>query len=686
MQIDLNRTDFLYHSFVRLFKVYILMILVLTSFRLIFVGYYADPAVYQSFSSDLFYAFFMGWRYDTIVTSYLIAAPFLLLILGSLIKSKSFFNFLSWISGFYFYFIVIGVLFISICDLGFYSFYQDHLNILFFGLFEDDTEAVLTSIWKNYPVEYAIAGFIIFLFFLYFLISRTFKFLDRSQRSVLNGGFFKFTFLVLIGFILLIGGARGGYSMMVLAPKYADFSKNLFVNQVALNGLITFEKAIKLRKTRTSLDFNMAKAYGYGDDINKAFSDYLEIDAAPTSKEFLINLLERKTPLNTVASEIKPHVIVLVMESFGAHWMQYNSEDFNFLGPLKQHFRDDIYFKNFISSGNGTIGSLMVLATNIPYRNGARFISESRYMQMPLECAAHIPYKDSGYETSFVYGGKLGWRDIGKYFNYQKYHHVEGENHITEGLELKGRQGTEWGLYDEHFFNYILNKLQTAKRPQFVMGLSTSNHPPFEVPESFKAPELKLPKKLEKKISREKSLFIQRFNAFQYANYKLASFIKKIKDSNLGKNTIIAVTGDHNFWGFMNYEKQEAFTKHTVPFYLYIPKSLKPFSVDLNKFGSHEDIMPTLYNLSLSQKSYTAFGEDMFGITNSVAINANIWADKTGIVWKKNHYQWNNLPLIAPVKLEKKLLLLDRQAKSSVVVSDFYLRQKYKENQIRQQK
>ena len=229
MQIELNRTDYLFYTYTRLLKVYILIIGILTSFRVGFVAYYTDNSVYQEFFSDLVHAFFMGWRYDTIVASYFILVPFLLLTFVSILKSKSLFNFVSWISGFFFYFVTILVVFISICDVGFFSFYQDHLNILFFGFFEDDTEALLISIWKNYPIEYAIIGFVVFLIFLYFYIKRSFRFLVREQRSILHGGFLKFSFIFLIGLVLLFGGARGGYGIMVLSPKYADFSKNLFV-------------------------------------------------------------------------------------------------------------------------------------------------------------------------------------------------------------------------------------------------------------------------------------------------------------------------------------------------------------------------------------------------------------------------------------------------------------------------
>jgi phosphoglycerol transferase MdoB-like AlkP superfamily enzyme len=674
MKLELTRNDYLIKGTFKIVKLYLVIICILTIFRSVFVLYFSDINFISSNLLEVIYAFFMGWRYDTIVASYLIAPLLIVVILTSIIKWKSLTNISYFLFGIYFFLFINLITFLEICDLGFYSYFQDHLNILFFGFFEDDTVAVIKSIWKNYPLEYALVGYAFYLVFLFWLMKKIFKFVHRDTKSIMHKGAFKFSFISIILLVALFGGARGGYGVLVLSPKYADFSKSLFINQTALNGIITFEKAYKLRRTRTSMNFNMAQAMGYGDDIHKAFSDYLGFDTSPTKREELINLLERKTPPNSAVEELKPNVVVILMESFGAHWSRYNSDTFNFLGDLDRHFKEDYYFNNFISSDNGTIGSLMVLGTNIPHRAGARFISESRYMQLPLRSAAHIPFEESGYESNFLYGGKLGWRDIGKYFTYQGVKFVEGEGHIKESLSLKGRQGTEWGLYDEHFFNHIYKKLTSTNRPQFLLGLSTSNHPPFEYPSSFSAPALILPEELKKRISREENLFMERFKAFQYSNFKLAEFINKIKNSKLKDNTIIMITGDHNFWGFMNYEKNESFLKYTVPLYVYVPESLKPSFVKLDKFGSHEDIMTTAYNLALSDKKYLSFGQDLFSNTPSISMNGSIIASNNGALYNNKFYTWLNDGLLNSTESTDKDSNLIKQNKSSLSIADYFLR------------
>lgn len=679
MHKNKNRLDISIIGIGRIFRLYGFFILLMMLFRTFFVLYFDDKNVFISKTFDVFTAYYYGWLYDSMVLSYFIVPIFLLFLFVVLFNSTTLLNILQIFMRILFVIIGVFIPVILISDYGFYSYFQDHINILFFGVLEDDTTALVETIQKNYPLEILMFGFLVYVIALYFL-ARKFFIKIIKQKSRYRSSAVKVLLSLLGVFVLLMGGVRGGYGKFVLAPKYADFSDDAFINQIALNGVIALDKAIKIRLERNSIGFNMAKSMGYGDDIHQAFSDYLGIDTSPTPKENLLRLISRTTPLNESLNKSKPNVVVILMESFGASWNKYNSETFNFLAGLDQHLREDYYFENIISSDNGTIGSLLALATNIPNRPGARYLSESKYLQVPLDSSSHIPYKNKGYETNFIYGGKLGWRDIGKYFKYQKYHKLIGENLIRTELELNGSQGTEWGLYDEHFFNYIYKQLSESTKPQFFLGLSTSNHPPFETPKEYKPLALEVPLELNERISREKNLFIQRFKAFQYANAKLSEFIQKIKDSPLGKNTIIAVTGDHNFWGFMNYTRQETFLKYTVPFYLYVPKEIYAEEADLSKIGSHKDIMTTIYNISLSNTDYISFGEDLFQSEETFAINGSIYANESGVIYKDKDYTWDTIPLIKTQKSEVQNLILRKRYRSTLTIADFFLQEQLKKS------
>ena len=87
----------------------------------------------------------------------------------------------------------------------------------------------------------------------------------------------------------------------------------------------------------------------------------------------------------------------------------------------------------------------------------------------------------------------------------------------------------------------------------------------------------------------------------RYANDQLGGFITRVKASPAGLRTIIAATGDHNILGVDYQDPDDAALARAVPFYVYAPPAYRANAVyDRERIGSHKDIMPTLYQLSLA--------------------------------------------------------------------------------------
>ena len=63
--------------------------------------------------------------------------------------------------------------------------------------------------------------------------------------------------------------------------------------------------------------------------------------------------------------------------------------------------------------------------------------------------------------------------------------------------------------------------------------------------------------------------------------------------------------------GIMHYDNFEEASKK-IPFYLYLPEHIRPEAVTTDTPGSHKDLFPTLYALTLSNTSYTAVGSNLF--------------------------------------------------------------------------
>jgi phosphoglycerol transferase MdoB-like AlkP superfamily enzyme len=438
-------------------------------------------------------------------------------------------------------------------------------------------------------------------------------------------------------------------------------------------------RTLKIRKTFGKGDYDYLKEFNY----HHWQTAFLDVRGTPPAFEDIKSSLMAKTPSNPLLEKSPPHVVLLVMESFGSYWNDKDGPDFNLLGELKNHFNQGILFKNFLPAENGTIGSIVSVATSQVIRPGSRFLNESEFMNTRLASAGHLAFKAGGYETHFVYGGKIGWRDLGKYLTIQGYDKLWGADEIKESMpdlqKISARElGNEWGVFDEYLYSFIEERLKNATKPQFILILTTSNHPPFEYPPSYKTLPLNLTLEQIDKLTLREDLAIKRFLGFQYANQKAGEFLTRVKASQVNSKTIVALTGDHSFWVAKGVGSEQEFRRYSVPFFLSVPEAYRPKAIDLEKFGSHEDIFPTLYHLALSNRSYVKLGENLFGEDNTIAINSSgIVASKDGAFHNGHFWKWKDRTqqILEPAEETPELLKLKKYREGLIGITDQYLKQ-----------
>ena len=654
---------------------FLIFVALMTIARLSFAFYFGDATILKVHSEEVRKALFLGLRYDLMPLAFVNALPFIIINFAFFIPGKFTIKTVR--------FLVVSLLFIGylligwlyVFDYGFYSYFQDHLNILVFGFFEDDTQALIITIWKNYNVP--LWGIVLFL--LHFALFKLIKFLFSPFDFDLKARPFNFRIPLgfLTGLTLIAFMARGNFTRLPLSIEDSHISNNEFINEIALNGALSLNRAVKIRKTFGKDQFDYLKKYGFL-DWKEA---YHQFTGFPAPGDDVIAALTVKTRNNPFLKENPPHVVLVVMESFGSYWNSSDSENFQILGELKNHLPDGLLFKNFLPAENGTIGSIVSIATSEVIRPGARFLSESEYMSTKVGSAGQIPFQQSGYDTHFVYGGKLGWRDLGKYLSTQGYDHLWGADEIKEAMpELNNFSardlGNEWGIFDEYLYSFIDEQLRTATKPQFFLVLTTSNHPPFEYPSSYMPKKMDFTNDLLDKLTVDEDLAKKRFLGVQYANQKMGEFLTKIKTSKLNDNTVVAFTGDHSYWIAKNVGHDQEFKRYAVPFFIRLPEKYKPSNVDLTKFGSHEDIFPTLYNLTLSDQTYIKLGEDIIS-ENSDAINSSgIIANKDGAFHHDKYWKWGNLEeqILIESPETPELLVLKNKARGLIGLTDSYLK------------
>ncbi len=654
---------------------FLVFALLMTLARISFGLYFGDAPSLLTDPVSLRRALWLGFRYDLMPLAYVNALPFILLNIGFLLPGKRTIRVLRPM--------VVGILFsgylligwLYIFDYGFYSYFQEHLNVLFFGFFEDDTLALLITIYKNYnvPLWFGVLGLIHYGLwrFIRFLFS-PFEFDLRAKPLKMA---MPVTFLA--GLSLLALMARGNFSRLPLSLEDAHISDNEFINELALNGALTLNRAIKIRKTYGQGRYDYLKNYGFGDWTEAFEAVRGERPSGTNVKEALVV----KTRTNPFLKENPPHVVLVVMESFGSYWDDADASSFDLFGDLREHFKQGVLFKNFLPAENGTIGSIVSVAVGQVIRPGARYLSESEYLRTSLGSAGQKAFQTSGYETHFVYGGKLGWRDLGKYLTVQGFDKLWGADEIKEALpELSNFAerdlGNEWGIFDEYVYGFIDEQLRTATKPQFFLVLSTSNHPPFEYPTSYQPRPLTISPNIAEGLSVPEELARKRFLGLQYANQKMGEFLTRIKTSSLSEKTIVALTGDHSFWIAKGVGLEQEFKRYAVPFFLSIPGPYRPAKVDPEKFGSHEDIFPTLINLALSGQSYVKLGEDLFSDAGTAVNSSGLVANEHGAIHHEKFWRWEDQKrqLLVPSEETPELRTLQRRGRGFIGLTDAYLK------------
>ena len=137
-----------------LLRIFILGLIILLISRLILLFAFGDLNDLKSYLSDVLNAFIMGFRFDVKVLTFGLL-PLALLSIARLINKSNLIRYTIYynVSLYYGFILILFITLISIIDFNFYKFFNTRISVLFFGIIEDDTQAVLKSIWNDSPVD-----------------------------------------------------------------------------------------------------------------------------------------------------------------------------------------------------------------------------------------------------------------------------------------------------------------------------------------------------------------------------------------------------------------------------------------------------------------------------------------------------------------------------------------------------
>ncbi len=568
------------------------LVLALTLVRLGQLAYFW-PHGYHAAASDIASVVFQGFRFDLKVSA---IVGFLLLLV------------LPWVSGQVNRRIAAVVAFVyvmlALVNLHYFGFYKTPIDSLVFGLVEDDTAAVLETIWRDFPVVWTLLLAAVLTVASVWLHQRLVRHLKPDTVLQSRPVALKLVVVVVVFFALVFAG-KGTLRQMALQRQHLTVTTSQFLNDMVPNGVIALKYAWDSRGQSQNLQNPLSglKAMGFDSPLAAA-----EVLGLPHDNEAQV-LAALRTHAPLPAGTPKKNLVFFLMESFSAEPMLYQSPTFDVLGRLAPTLDKACHFSNFDSAQPGTHPSLEAILFSSPITP----LTLGEVGRKPIPWAIPKVLRDAGYQTLFVTSARSGWRDLNRVLAVQGFDEVVDANTLKQAYP-QATLGI-WGVWDSYVFQYLNQRLaaQPKDKPLFVFVLTSTNHPPYDLPADYH----RVPRDMAQWRGETSSeTLLLNLDTYHYAADLLGAFVQSVQKGPLQANTIVAATGDHNVRSFGVYaDAPRRYLMRQVPFLIWDqglacgPQQALP--------ASHRDMFDTLLPLAGVNGPYIRAGRNLLAPLSS---------------------------------------------------------------------
>ncbi len=285
----------------------------------------------------------------------------------------------------------------------------------------------------------------------------------------------------------------------------------------------------------------------------------------------------------------KPNIVLLIMESFSREYIgYYNGKGYTpFLDSLLE---ESLVFDQAFANGTRSIESLPSILASIPALSTEAFIT-SFYGGNRLKALPHY-LNEMGYSTAFFHGGATGTMGFDGFCAASGIQRYIGKEDYPNPEHDDGK----WGIYDDKFFPFFLDRMNKEEKPFFYTMFSLSSHHPYRIPKEYQNRFPKGELKIHESIG--------------YADEVLRQFFDKAKQQDWFDNTTFIITADHSFRSISDYYKT-TIGKYRVPLAIYNPKD-DQMKGKSNRVVQQIDIMPTVLDVVGNEDKFVAFGNSVF--------------------------------------------------------------------------
>jgi phosphoglycerol transferase MdoB-like AlkP superfamily enzyme len=548
-----------------------LILVMLGFFRLVFFIRSHDlwrdiPSFY------LFRGFINGLWFDSVIASYILAVPVLILFFSFIpnkaLRLKVAQTYISIIAPLFF--------FLSLIDIYYFEFFGshlDHFSYSYLGHFQ----IVLPMIWEQFPL--------LRLLFLFTVIICLYIWLRRIVISKIEFGKKDAILLIdlIIGFLMLgfvFLGARGKYKSIPIHWGDAYFCSYQFANQLGLNGQFTLLSSLSEKK--------LYETYFKDEQTLSSIITRYYVDESDSALS-KVNPLIRKIKVRGIIKS-KPNIVFIVLESWRADMVGCLGDSFRVTPHFDRIAAKGILFDRFYAAGIRSNRGLLSILSGFPGYKGSSLMKKvSGLASFPtiIELLRPQGYRD-GY---FLYGGDQSFDNMKSFLR------NNGFNKFT-GIEafLKEEYGSMWGASDKAMFKKAAKELTELDQPFAALIFTLTTHEPFTKPPDLVS--------IGDSLNTPRAFF---YDLMHYTDEALGQFFKKVEKESFFQNTIFVITADHTKKFNDPLLSSERFH---IPAVIYSPL-LKDVPRRISTIGSQADLVPTILSMMGGDFIINSWGRDI---------------------------------------------------------------------------
>jgi len=468
----------------------------------------------------------------------------------------------------YIYFITNGLaISMNGMDFVYYRFVDKRATADVFKTFEHETN--LVKLFFSFLFDYwPVTLFILFLWFLMVWLYNKVK--VEKPESVNKISYYSVNILMIpLVIALVIGAARGGYKHSTRpitisnAARYVDSPRDVaIVLNTPFSLFRTFDKKALVK-------------YNFFDE-EKLNSLYNPIHIPLKTNSFTNN-----------------NVVIIILESFAREYigsLNRSLEGSTYTGYtpfIDSLVNVSLTFDVSIANGKKSIDAMPSILASVPSLETPYTISH--YANNQINGLPEL-LKRKGYYSAYFHGapnGSMGFDSFAKMAGFDDYF---GLNEYPEKADFDGM----WGVWDEPFFRFFGEKLNSFRQPFIASIFSVSSHHPFKVPEKYSG-----------KFKKGTAPILE---VIGYSDFALHEFFKKIAGTSWFNNTLFVITADHTNES-VHKEFQNNFGSYSIPIIFFKP------GIDMGGIkkciAQQIDIMPTVLSYLNYDEDYFAFGNNL---------------------------------------------------------------------------